>query len=47
MNQKGRMPRLLRRVLAWHPYFWIGLLQGRYGDIVGRVGTRLRKRSGG
>jgi GT2 family glycosyltransferase len=44
MDRKGRLPGPLRRTLAWHPYFWIRLLEGRYGEIL--RGLTMRKRSG-
>lgn len=46
MSGKGRMPWLLRSVLAWHPYLWILLLEGRYRDVIANIGARMRKRPG-
>lgn len=46
MARKGQMPRLLRRVLAWHPYLSIWLLEGRYGEVAQQIGARLLKRIG-
>jgi hypothetical protein len=43
MDQKSRMPGPLRRTLGWHPFFWIRLLEGRYGDILRDVGARIAK----
>jgi GT2 family glycosyltransferase len=44
IRQKARMPRLVRRAIAWHPYLWIGLLERRYADIGHEIWARIRRK---
>jgi hypothetical protein len=44
MSAKGRMPWLLRRMLEWHPFLWVWMLEGRYGDLIAEVKARMWKR---
>jgi len=46
LSRKGSMPCLLRTVLAWHPYLWILLLEGRYGEVIAKIGARMGERRG-
>jgi GT2 family glycosyltransferase len=42
-NKNVKMPRIVKRILSWHPYFWVGLLRGNMGGILHTSRNRLRE----
>lgn len=43
-DQNVRMPRIVKRILSWHPYFWVGLLRGDVKATLNTTVNRLREK---
>jgi hypothetical protein len=41
-DRSVRMPYLLKRMLSWHPYFWVNLLKGNFSYIISETFKRAR-----
>lgn len=41
-DERKHMPRLVKRMLTWHPYLWVALLEGRLRKVFSEAFARLR-----